>query len=164
MDLDEIIAVVDSWDGVLTLRPGPGDGTPEIAWGDVFFYHAPDGEVPTSQPFATVVTKDYPDEPAWHHGRPGRFRVNVAAGSEEFRRWTGAGAPDPGRAPGGPEEADVITAHPTYGSLGWLCVVDPGPRTGPAIRDLLRTAYELARQRHQRRAGTRADAGDDPAS
>ncbi|MFD0350988.1 hypothetical protein ACFQ0M_43045 [Kitasatospora aburaviensis] len=31
--MDEIISFVDGLDGVLTLRPAPGDGTPEISWG-----------------------------------------------------------------------------------------------------------------------------------
>lgn len=58
MTIDEISAYVESLGGVLTMRPAPGDGTPEVAWGDLFFYYAPDGVVPNGQPFATVVTKD----------------------------------------------------------------------------------------------------------
>ncbi len=64
LTLEEIRADVESLDGVLTLHPAPGDGTPEVAWGDLFFYYAPDGVVPSAQPFATVVTKDYPGEPS----------------------------------------------------------------------------------------------------
>ncbi len=63
MSIDEIIAFVDAMEGVLILKPQPGDGSPEISWGDVFFYYAPDGVVPKSQPFATIVTKDYPRRP-----------------------------------------------------------------------------------------------------
>ena len=35
MDFDDIVQLVGDWDGVLTLLPGPGDGTPELAWGRV---------------------------------------------------------------------------------------------------------------------------------
>jgi hypothetical protein len=64
--MDEIISFVAVLDGVLTLRPGPGDGTPEIAWGDTFFYYSPSGLVPErTQPFATIVTKDYGDFELW---------------------------------------------------------------------------------------------------
>ena len=56
MKLKEVVDVLASNDGILVLRPGPGDGTPEIAWGDVFFYYSPDGEIPPGQPFATVIT------------------------------------------------------------------------------------------------------------
>ena len=43
MDMDEVIAFIESLGGVLTLRPRPGDGSPEISWGDAFCYYAPDG-------------------------------------------------------------------------------------------------------------------------
>ena len=90
MTIDEIISFVEGLDGVLTLRPGPGDGSPEIAWGDMFFYYAPNEVVPqNTQPFATIVTKDYPGDDKSELDRPGAFRVNVAAGKEAFVRWTG---------------------------------------------------------------------------
>ncbi|MGY1811276.1 DUF6194 family protein [Blastococcus sp. SYSU D00820] len=149
MRIDEVRAAVEALDGVLTLAPGPGDGSPELAWGDLFFYVAPDGVVPPGQPFATVVTKPYPGEPAWGLDRPGAFRVNVAAGRDEFRRWTGR---DPGEAvepaPGTP---DTVLAHPTYAGLGWLAVVSPGPRTADGVRELLRAAHGRALARWERR-------------
>jgi hypothetical protein len=151
MTVDEITAWVEGLGGVLTLRPGPGDGSPEIAWGDRFFYWAPDGVLPSGQPFATVVTKDYPGEPSTRLDRPGAFRVNVAAGSAEFRRWTGVDARD--AVPGDPPD-DAVVAHPVYGSLGWLCVVNPGERSTAALRDLLATAHALARTRRERRDAT----------
>ncbi|GGT01515.1 hypothetical protein GCM10010156_69300 [Planobispora rosea] len=169
--MDEIIGFVDGLDGVLTLRPGPGDGSPEIAWGDTFFYYSPDGVVPTTtQPFATVVTKDYPGDETSRLDRPGAFRVNVNAGKEAFVRWTGHAPREPATAgtdptPGsgsdptsgsgsgsGSGSDDTVIAHPVYGTVGWLAVVNPGPRTGEATRELLRTAHGLARARYERRA------------
>ena len=58
MSIEEIAEFVEGLGGVLTLRPARGDGSPEISWGDLFFYYAPDRVVPQTQPFATVVTKD----------------------------------------------------------------------------------------------------------
>src|SRR5690606_14238046 len=81
MTIDEIIGYLTTLDGVLPLRPGPGDGSPEIAWGDTFFYYAPDGEVPArTQPFATIVTKNYPGDERSQLDRPGNFRLNISAG------------------------------------------------------------------------------------
>ncbi|WP_435109040.1 DUF6194 family protein [Nocardiopsis synnemataformans] len=158
MSIDEITAFLEELGGVLTLRPLPGDGSPEISWGDAFFYYAPDGAVPTAtQPFATVVTKDYPDDRASRLDRPGVFRLNVAAGREAFVSWTGREPREPADPDADPSAADVVTAHPVYGGLGWLAVVDPGPRTGEAVRELLRTAHGLARSRHRRRTGTASD-------
>lgn len=148
MTVDEVRTFVEGLGGVLALAPAPGDGTPEIAWGDLFFYHAPDGVVPPGQPFATVVTKDYPGEPSSGLDRPGAFRVNVGASSEEFAAWAG----DEGaRAEVDPTTTDVVLPHPTYAAQGWLCVVDPGPRTTGALRDLLASAHARARARRERR-------------
>ncbi|WP_026416518.1 DUF6194 family protein [Actinomadura oligospora] len=152
MTMDEIIAFVDGLDGVLTLRPGPGDGTPELAWGDAFFYYSPDGTVPTTvQPFATIVTKDYPGDETSRLNRPDAFRVNIAAGRDEFVRRTGHAPREPVAGDADPGTPDTLIAHPVYGSLGWLAVVNPGPNTDAAVHDLLRLAHDLARKRHQRR-------------
>ena len=37
MRIEEIVEAVEALGGVLTLRPQPGDGSPEISWGDLFF-------------------------------------------------------------------------------------------------------------------------------
>lgn len=145
MTPDDVRAYVEGLGGVLTLAPGPGDGTPELAWGDLFFYEAPDGVVPPGQPFATVVTKDYPGEPASGLDRPGSFRVNVGASAEELARWAGP----PGGLP--PTATDVVMPHPTYAAQGWLCVVDPAGGSWDALRALLSSAHARARSRRERR-------------
>jgi hypothetical protein len=149
MSVDEIIEHVEGLGGVLTLRPGPGDGSPEIAWGDAFFYYAPDGVVPKTQPFATIVTKDYPDDTRSRLDRPDTFRVNVHAGTEAFTHWTGHSPREP--AAGDPSVPDTLFAHPVYARQGWLAVVNPGPRTGATVRDLLRAAHDAAHTRYERR-------------
>ncbi|TFV67912.1 UNVERIFIED_ORG: hypothetical protein E4P37_02155 [Bacillus sp. AZ43] len=156
MGIDDIIDHVRGLGGVLVLAPQPADGSPEIAWGDVFFYYAPDGAVPRTQPFATVVTKDYPDDTRSRLDRPGAFRVNIAAGATEFRRWIGRAPRDAGAEDLDPATPDVVMPHPVYGHLGWLAVVEPGPRTDVAVRDLLRTAHGFAMARAERRPDTSA--------
>ncbi len=154
MSIDEITAYIEGLGGVLTLKPQPGDGSPEISWGDSFFYYAPDGVVPKSQPFATIVTKDYPEDQDSHLDRPGAFRVNFAAGAGEFVKWTGQEPRKlkPASHAIDPSTTDVIIPHPVYGSLGWLSVVNPGPRTESVVRDLLGKAHHLALARYQRRS------------
>lgn len=153
MSIDDVRAYVEGLGGVLTLAPGSGDGTPEIAWGDLFFYYAPDGEVPPGQPFATVVTKDYPGEPSSGLDRPGALRVNVGASAEEFATWT-TRTDDAAEVPA-PTDADVVQAHPVYAAQHWLCVVDPGPRTEAALHELLASAHARARARRERRDDAR---------
>jgi len=119
MTIDDIIEHVTALGGVLTLRPQPGDGTPEISWGDVFFYYAPDGQLPKTQPFATIVTKDYPDEPGSGLDRADAFRLNIFAGAAEFRAVTG-------REPREPTAQDVDPSTPTSLSRTLSTVTSPG--------------------------------------
>ncbi|QXV55916.1 DUF6194 family protein [Amycolatopsis sp. TNS106] len=145
MTLEEIIGLVSGLDGVLTLTPGPGDEWPELSWGDAFFYYSPDGVVPTNvQPFATIVTKNYPGDESSRLDRPETFRVNIHAGKKEFTRPLGQD----------PSAMDTLIAHPVYGTAGWLAVVNPAANTETAVRELLETAYRLARARYERRADT----------
>ncbi|MFI2102880.1 DUF6194 family protein [Isoptericola sp. NPDC019693] len=144
--MEQILDTVRRLDGALVLEPRAGDGTPEIAWGDAFFYHAPDGEVPTSeQPFGTVVTKNYPDDVAFDLDRPGRWRVNVHVGRARARVLV------PGREPAAVVVPDVLLPHPVYGDLGWVCVLNPAGRTTPLVLDLLSEAHDAARRRSERR-------------
>ncbi len=152
MTIDEIIAYIEQLGAVLIQRPESGDGTPEIAWGDVFVYYAPDGRIPAKgQPFATIVTKDYPGDTTSGLNRPGAFRVNISAGKDEFVTWTGHEPRDSG---GDASAEDTVLAHPVYGSAAWLAVVNPGPRSRPAIEELLGTAHARARARYERRSDT----------
>ena len=153
MNITEVIDDIESLEGVLALKPQPGDGTPEIAWGDAFFYFAPDGVIPQTQPFATIVTKDYPDDASSGLDRPGAFRVNIAAGKELFHRWadTASGPAATGPVASGPAADDTVIAHPVYGELHWLAVTNPGPQSADALRELIRAAHAAARARYERR-------------
>ncbi|WP_402468510.1 DUF6194 family protein [Isoptericola aurantiacus] len=156
MSMDQIIETVQGFAGVLVLQPRPGDGTPELAWGDVFFYYAPDGTVPTTvQPYGTIVTKDYPQDSSCDLDRPDRWRVNIHAGRDRARELEGGFVPDPVHAAGVPPSrgvpVDTFLPHPVYGGLGWVCVVNPGERTGPAVIELLHHAHGAARRRYERR-------------
>ncbi|MET8468143.1 DUF6194 family protein [Streptomyces sp. NPDC006422] len=145
--MEQIITTVRGFDGALVLAPGPGSDVPEIAWGDAFFYYAPDGEVPrTGQPYATIVTKNYPGDELSALETPGRFRVNIQADRDTCRRLT----PEP---PHDHTAADTLLPHPVHGDQHWLCVVNPGPRTHDTVLRLLRAAHEAARGRYERRRG-----------
>jgi len=136
--IEQITDVVESLGDVLTLRPGPDDGSPEIAWGDLFSYYAPDGVVPNAQPFATIVAKDYPGEPFSGLGDD-VLRVNIDAG-----RRRQAPVDDPTRR-------DAVIPHPVYAELGWVCIVAPGPQSTTELEKLLRDAHQAARSRWNRR-------------
>lgn len=139
MTLDELLETVHGFDGVLDLAPAEGSETPEIAWGDHFFYYAPDGRVPPGQPYATVVTKDYPGEPASGLGG-GRWRVNIHVGRAQVPASDRVNQEDITRA-------DVVLPHPVYARQGWIAVINPGPATTATVLELLRAAHSEAAAR-----------------
>ncbi|MET7686499.1 DUF6194 family protein [Streptomyces sp. NPDC005483] len=142
--MEQIIATVRGFDGALVVVPGPDGDSPEIAWGDAFFYCTPDGRVPrNTQPYGTIVTKNYPDDTASDLDPPGRWRVNVQVGRAALPELLGQRHD--------PATADVLLPHPVYGALGWICVVNPGERTTGTVVRLLREAHEAARARAVRR-------------
>ncbi|WP_405524653.1 DUF6194 family protein [Streptomyces canus] len=142
--MEQIIATVRGFEGALVVVPEPGGDFPEIAWGDAFFYYAPDGRMPrTTQPYGTIVSKNYPDDSASDLDPPGRWRVNVYVGRTALPELL-AGRYDLAAA-------DVVLPHPVYGPLGWICVVNPGERTTGTVVRLLREAHEAARARAARR-------------
>jgi hypothetical protein len=156
MTEDEVIGYVAGLADVVVWTAAPGDGSPEIAWGDSFFYYSPDGTIPrTTQPFATIVTKDHPGDATSRLDRPGTFRVNIAAGKDTAASATagqfiGAAGDDPSNE-ADPITVDVLRLHPVYGAAGWVAVTNPGPRTDALTRRLLTDAHTRARTRYQRR-------------
>jgi hypothetical protein len=148
--MEQIIATVRDFTGALVVVPEPGGDFPELAWGDAFFYYAPDGRLPQNvQPYGTVVTKNYPDDTASDLDPPGRWRLNIHVGRTSFRELTGESRPLD--RPYDYAATDHVLPHPVYGALGWMCVVNPGERTGELVVELLRGAHADARARFARR-------------
>lgn len=142
----EIIRHVRSLEGALVVEPDATGPYPPLAWGDAFFYWAPDGVMPErTQPYGTIITKDYPDDATSRLDAPGRFRVNIHVGREQSASLAAADAD--------PAEPDAFAPHPVYGDAGWVSVVNPGPRTGDVVLGLLEEAHESARARAARRRG-----------
>ncbi|WP_203135552.1 DUF6194 family protein [Microbacterium sp. JZ31] len=152
MSLQQILSEIRTHDGLLELAPSPGSEQPEVSWGDHFFYYAPDGRVPRNrQPYATITTKDYPDDAQSRLGAEERWRLNIHVGPQLFTELLGY---PPEQIDGSRVDyaaADVFLPHPLYGAYGWICVVNPGRATiGPA-REALRRAYQADRRRVERR-------------
>jgi hypothetical protein len=145
--MDQLLETIRSFDGVLELAPTEGSAFPEVAWGDHFFYYAPDGRVPErEQPYATIVTKNYPDDALSDLDHPGRWRLNVHVGKSALRELTGE---DPG--PVDFSAVDTVLPHPVYGAQGWISIVNPGLATQPLAVRLLREAHDAAVRRASRR-------------
>jgi hypothetical protein len=150
--MDQILEKIRTFDGILELAPAEGSPFPEIAWGDHFFYYAPDGEVPQrEQPYATIVTKNYPDDTSCDLDRPGRWRLNIRVGRSTFIELIGE---DPLLDSGADVDftaVDTVLPHPVYRAQGWISIVNPDAHTHTLAVSLLRNAHDAARQRAGRR-------------
>lgn len=148
--MQQIIDAVRGFDGALVVTPEPGGALPAIAWGDAFFYNAPDGVMPDrTQPYGTIITKDYPDDESSRLAAPDRFRVNIHVGRDRAAALT-ATPTDPA-TPRESATPDVFFPHPLYGAMGWVSVVNPADRTDALVVSLLREAHEAERLRAARR-------------
>jgi hypothetical protein len=80
MTADEIIEFVSGLPGAVAVTAREGDGSPEVAWGDTFFFYGENRKMP----FATIVTKDYDGwDEASNLNRPDVFRLKMAVGREK---------------------------------------------------------------------------------
>ncbi|HWD06268.1 MAG TPA: DUF6194 family protein [Amycolatopsis sp.] len=165
MRIDHLVQTIRSFDGVLELAPEAGSEFPEVAWGDHFFYYAPDGRVPErQQPYATIVTKNYPGDASSDLDEPDRWRLNIHVGTTTFLELTGETVRCLERS-WDHTVTDVVFPHPVYRRQGWVSIINPGPRTTAVAVRLLREAHEEARRRAERRcsqerAGGEPGAGD----
>lgn len=152
MSMDELLETIRSFDGVLELAPDASSGFPEIAWGDHFFYYAPDGQVPKGeQPYATIVTKNYPDDAFSGLDEPDRWRLNIRVGTEGFVALVGE-QPRAAMSTWDYAATDVVVPHPVYRAQGWVSIVNPSVRTEEPAARFLYQAHEAARQRAVRRS------------
>ncbi|KGI81382.1 hypothetical protein IL38_10430 [Actinopolyspora erythraea] len=140
--------------GVVAITASEANGSPEIAWGDTFFFYSPDHADPLANrqmPFATITTKDYPGfDTVSDIDRDGVFRLNIAVGREVFETLLGH---PPSAHPHRSTEVDHtrrdrVLPHPVYATQGWVCVLNPGTSTANQARSLLTGAHSRAvRQR-----------------
>lgn len=159
MSMEQLLAIVRAFDGVLERAPVEGSAFPEIAWGDHFFYYAPDGHVPQrEQPYATIVTKNYPGDTVCDLDHPGRWRLNIHVGTDLFVKLTGE-QPGDDAAPRDYTATDVVLPHPMYRAQGWISIISPGSGTHGLAARLLRQAHEDARRRAERRSAHQAAHG-----
>jgi hypothetical protein len=149
--MDRLVETVRALDGVLELSPSEGSPFPEISWGDRFFYYAPDGQVPErEQPFATIVTKNYPGDVGCDLDRPDRWRLNIHVGPATFVELTGEHPRDEAK-PRDYTAIDVVLPHPVYRAQGWVSIINPGANTHALVARLLRQAHADAKRRVERR-------------
>ncbi len=148
MDIEGITRYITALPGVEVQVAREGDGSPEIAWGDSFFFFDPDRRLEGSRkfPFATIVIKDYGDfDNASNLNRPGVFRLNLGVSKQTYESLFA----DDG-APRDFTQLDVLLPHPVYGKNHWVCVLNPSDATFDSLTPLIAEAHRIAKSRYDR--------------
>ncbi|MCC5903761.1 MAG: hypothetical protein JJT87_17745 [Halomonas sp.] len=129
---------------------GPGDGSPEVAWGDTFFYVRDHSGHPKKMPFVTIVTKDYEGfDTASNLDRGGLFRLNIDVGKEKFEALFGF---EPRDLELYSDRFDVTSVsqlfpHPVYGASSWVSIINPGSEATDMVNSILEFSLERALER-----------------
>ncbi|MFO1001898.1 MAG: DUF6194 family protein [Planctomycetaceae bacterium] len=127
-----------------------GDGSPEIAWGDTFFYLRNANGDHGKMPFTTIVTKDYDGFDCESKlNRGGLFRLNIEVGTEKFTELFGFPPKEfeAKRTQFDFPSIDTLFPHPVYGAYGWISIINPGHASTGLIKSLLDFAHERSRSR-----------------
>ena len=149
LDQASIIQYITStFAGVDVQVASKDDGSPEIAWGDAFFFYSPDpNQRDRKFPFATIVTKDYGDfDAASNLNRPGVFRLNIGVDRETFQSTFSDEA-----AGFDFTTLDQLMPHPVYAKQHWICVLNPSRKTLQEMYPLLEAAHAVAVLKHSKR-------------
>jgi len=149
MTQDEIRAFFAAEPAVHIQVAGPGDGSPELAWGDTFIYLRDRDGAPNKMPFATIVIKDYDGfDSESRLARGGLFRLNLDIGQRAFAELFGFAARDFAQRRGGYDFAavDRVFPHPAYGEQAWISVINPRADNAQ-VRALMQQTLDRARDK-----------------
>ncbi len=109
---------------------------------DLFFMHKKNEKLP----FVTIVTKDNNYDNVSNLNQDGFFRMNFAIDKETFESKFG-GLTDKKKLEAYMNlgidftQQDIIMPHPTYGSMNWVCVINPSKNTFELIKKHLQTTF-----------------------
>lgn len=140
MTQDEIREYLETNKMVVVQIAGPDDGSPEIAWGDTFFYVHDKSGKPKKMPFTTIVTKDYEGfDTDSKLNRGGLYRLNIEVGREKFEELFGFKPKEfeHTRSKFDFTAVDQLFPHPLYGPNGWVSMINPGNKSSEMVKELL---------------------------
>jgi hypothetical protein len=147
MTQDEIRAFFAEHPSVHIQIAGPGDGSPEVAWGDSFIFVRDQSGTPRKMPFATIVTKDYAGfDTESKLDREGLFRLNLDVGRDKFKELFGFAPKELAEHRGECDFAaiDRVFPHPAYGEQAWVSIINPSDASHGTTEALMRFALERA--------------------
>ena len=113
--------------------------------GDVFFFYGSESKFP----FATIVVKDNEFDHVSNLDRKDFYRLNIGIEKDDFIEMFGEASLKKGI--GGYLDSGIdfteenrIMPHPMYGSMYWICIVNPDRDSFSSLMPQLTAAYQKA--------------------
>jgi hypothetical protein len=147
---DDIRKYLARSDAVVIQVARADDGSPEIAWGDTFFYIRDKSGAPKKMPFTTIVTKDYDGfDTDSQLNRGGLYRLNIDVGKEKLEEMFDFKPREPTQLQSKFDCTALNTffPHPVYGPHGWISIINPDQEQASAVHSLLDFSQQRALRR-----------------
>lgn len=122
---------------------------PKSSWGETSLFYNPDNILPNGVYFCTIKEQDGENDKTSNLNRESVFRLSLGVGKENYRKLFG----DTPKRPAKGEavaldvdftELDVLTPHPVYAWMGWVCINSPSKESFQAICEHIESSYTRA--------------------
>ena len=150
MTQDEIRRYLGANESVQVQIAASGDGSPEMAWGDTFFYEVDKNGEAKKMPFTTIVIKDYEGYDGDSMlNRGGLYRLNIEVGKEKVEELFGFNPKELGNHRSAFDFAvmNQLFPHPLYGPNGWVSIISPTNQSKDTVNALLDFSLQRALSR-----------------
>jgi hypothetical protein len=131
--------IVENFEGVV----------PKFSWGETSFFYNPNKSLPNGIYFCTIKKQNGDNDKASNLNRDGVFRFSIGISKQSFENLFNTKFKRPSK--GGIikssfdfEELNLITPHPIYGWMSWICILNPSKNSFEDIKDFLDESYSLA--------------------
>lgn len=126
------------------------------AYGETSFFYNPKDLLKRGIYFCTLKEKDGPNDKSSNLNRDHTFRINFGLPRPTFLKifQTLPKRPVQGCTIDGDynfETLDILTPHPVYGWMAWVCIINPSQKTWDDLKPLLTQSYDLCRIKYAKR-------------
>ena len=114
------------------------------------FFYNPGKVLPHGIYFSTIKESDGPNDAFSQLDREDIFRISIGMGKRKYEQLFGR---VPKRAPKGEStlagiwdfhQPDLLTPHPIYAWMGWVCVLNPEVANQALVKGLILDSYDRA--------------------
>ncbi|QOP45659.1 DUF6194 family protein [Sulfurimonas paralvinellae] len=131
--------IIENFEGVI----------PKSSWGETSFFYNPNKALPNGVYFCTIKEKDGDNDKASYLDRDNVFRFSIGISKQSFQNLFNNKFKRPAKgdiieSSFNFKELDLITPHPIYGWMNWICILNPTKESFDDIKDFLDESYGLA--------------------